>query len=56
MTSRVFFVVFEALLVIAAYSTAFLLRLDFSPNAGSRMLFLLSLPWVLYHHLADLLA
>jgi FlaA1/EpsC-like NDP-sugar epimerase len=47
MTSRTFIVVFEALLVIAAYYTAFLLRLDFSPDARSRTIFLVSLPWVL---------
>src|SRR5882672_9205488 len=47
MASRIFIVVFEALLVIATYYTAFLLRLDFSPDAQSRTIFLVSLPWVL---------
>jgi FlaA1/EpsC-like NDP-sugar epimerase len=47
MTNRVFIIVFEALLIIAAYYTAFLLRLDFFPDARSRTIFLVSLPWVL---------
>jgi len=47
MRSRIYVIVFEALLVIAAYYTSFLLRLDFSPDARSRTIFLISLPWVL---------
>jgi len=40
-------IVFQAMLVIATYYTAFALRLDFSLDARSKRLFLLSLPWVL---------
>src|SRR6476660_1379826 len=47
MRSRIYIVVFEALLVIAAYYTAFLLCLNFSLDARSRTIFLASLPWVL---------
>src|SRR5437660_7037297 len=52
MRSRIYVIVFEALLVIAAYYTSFLLRLDFSPDARSRTIFLISLPWVLIIKLA----
>lgn len=47
MKSRIFIIALEAVLVIAAYYTAFLLRLDFSPDARSRTIFLVSLPWAL---------
>ena len=47
MARKIFIGVFEALLVIATYYTAFLLRLDFSPDVQSRTIFLVSLPWVL---------
>lgn len=47
MTRRMFIVILEALLVIAAYYTAFLLRLDFSLDMRSRTIFLVSQPWVL---------
>jgi len=47
MARKTFIGVFQALLVIATYYTAFLLRLDFSPDMQSRTIFLVSLPWVL---------
>jgi FlaA1/EpsC-like NDP-sugar epimerase len=40
-------VAFQALLVIATYYTAFILRLDFSMDTRSRTVFLLSVPWIL---------
>jgi FlaA1/EpsC-like NDP-sugar epimerase len=52
MRSRIYVIVFEALLVIAAYYSSFLLRLDFSPDERSRTIFLISLPWVLLIKLA----
>ena len=44
---KILIIVFQILLVIATYYTAFALRLDFSVDARSRTVFLLSLPWVL---------
>lgn len=46
MRSRMAVIAFQSLLIIAAYSVAFLLRPDLSSNARLRML-LMSLPWVL---------
>jgi FlaA1/EpsC-like NDP-sugar epimerase len=44
---KLLIVIFQSLLVIATYYTAFGLRLDFSLDARSKRLFLLSLPCVL---------
>jgi FlaA1/EpsC-like NDP-sugar epimerase len=44
---KILIVLLQALLVIATYYMAFALRLDFSVDARSHTLFLLSLPWVL---------
>src|SRR5579871_1233166 len=49
---KILIVTFQAFLVIATYYTAFGLRLDFSLDARSRTVFLLSLPWVLVIKLA----
>src|SRR5712671_1353647 len=49
---KVLIVAFQALLVMATYYTAFVLRLDFSVDARSRTVFFLSLPWVLAIKLA----
>jgi FlaA1/EpsC-like NDP-sugar epimerase len=49
---KVLIVAFQALLVMATYYTAFVLRLDFSVDARSRAVFFLSLPWVLAIKLA----
>lgn len=49
---KILIVTFQALLVVATYYTAFVLRLDFSVDARSRTIFLLSLPWVLVIKLA----
>ncbi len=44
---KILIIAFQALLVIATYYTAFALRLDFTVDARSRTVFLLSAPWVL---------
>ncbi len=45
-------VLFQVVLIIVTYYTAFVLRLDFSMDAQSRRAFLLSLPWVIVIKLA----